>query len=51
MRQDAFQIRLDCEDHNHPKPGLRCQCYLCLFCAEMIQNIKRNVPETKHRMG
>jgi hypothetical protein len=21
------------------------------FCAEMIQNLKRNVPETKHRMG
>jgi hypothetical protein len=21
------------------------------FCAEMIQNLKRNVPETKHRLG
>ena len=21
------------------------------FCAEMIQNLKRNVPETKHRVG
>jgi hypothetical protein len=21
------------------------------FCAEMIQNLKRNVPESKHRMG
>jgi hypothetical protein len=21
------------------------------FCAEMIQNLKRNVPETKYRLG
>ena len=21
------------------------------FCAEMIQNLKRNVPESKHRMA
>jgi len=21
------------------------------FCVEMIQNLKRNVPETKHRLG
>jgi hypothetical protein len=21
------------------------------FCAEMIENLKRNVPETKHRLG